>query len=246
MMIVASYFEHHRNDVKGVIAIEIDEALVRAGALLGDRRRLQMLMTLVSGQSWPAGELARQAGIRPATATHHLEQLVAGGWLQVIPQGRHRYFRLASPAVAELLERLAAVAGPAPTRSLQGSRQQNALWYGRTCYAHLAGRLGVAWRQSWVDGGYVEETVDQGFVVTDHGQVTLECLEIPVAAGTVIAQHAVDWTERVPHFAGPVAKRVTEGFLQRGWIARGPIPRSIVVTEEGDRELRKCGIRIPS
>ncbi len=128
-----------------VVPIEIDEALVRAGALLGDRRRLHMLITLASGQAWPAGELARQAGIPPATATHHLEQLVAGGLLQVMPQGRHLYYRLASPAVADLLERLAVVAGPAPTRSLPGSHQRDALRYGRTRYAHLAGRLGVAW-----------------------------------------------------------------------------------------------------
>lgn len=245
MMIEAEYFECHRNDQKGVVPIEMDETLVRVGALLGDRRRLHMLITLASGQSWPAGELARQAGIQPATATHHLEQLVAGGLLQVMPQGRHRYYRLASPAVADLLERLAAVAGPAPTRSLPGSHQRDALRYGRTCYAHLAGRLGVAWCQSWVDGGHVQR-VDQSFIVTERGRETLERLAIAVTAGTVIPQHAVDWTERVPHFAGPVAKGVTERLLEWGWIARGTIPRSIVVTVAGEKELPKLGISLPT
>lgn len=225
--------------------MEIEEALVRAGELLGDRRRLQMLMALVDGQSWPAGDLARRAEIRPATASYHLEQLVAGGLLQVIPQGRHRYYRLASPEVAELLERLATIAGPTPVRSLRGTRQRDALRYGRTCYAHLAGRMGVAWCQSWVDGGYVQ-AVDQGFTVTKRGQRTLTLVEISVTPETFIPQHAVDWTERVPHFAGSLAKAVTERLLDRGWIARGVTPRSIEVTPEGAGELPKFGIQVPT
>lgn len=222
----------------------MEEALVRTAELLGDRRRLHMLMALVDGQSWPAGDLARRAEIQPATASYHLEQLVAGGLLQVIPQGRHRYYRLASPAVAELLERLAAIAGPTPIRSLRGSRQRDALRSGRTCYAHLAGRLGVAWCQSWVDGGYVQ-AVDPGFIVTERGQRALRLLAIEVGAGTFLPQHAIDWTERVPHFAGSLAKMVTERLLTVGWIERGPIPRSIEVTGRGQAGLAEFGIRLP-
>lgn len=224
--------------------MEIDEALVRVGELLGDRRRLQMLVTLVNGQSWPAGDLARQAGIQPATASYHLEQLVAAGLLERIAQGRHRYYRLASPAVAELLEHLAAIAGPAPVRSLRGSQQREALRDGRTCYGHLAGRLGVAWCQSWVDGGHVQPA-DQGFTVTERGRQTLTVLGLAVTPGTFMPQHAVDWTERAPHFAGPLAKAVTDRLLERGWIVHGAIPRSIEVTPKGAGELSKLGIQVP-
>lgn len=225
--------------------MEIEEGLVRAGELLGDRRRLQILMALADGQSWPAGELARQAGIQPGTASYHLEQLVHGGLLRVIPQGRHRYYHLASPAVAELLERLAAIAGPTPAHSWRGARQRAALRYGRTCYAHLAGRLGVAWCQSWVDGGHVE-VVDQGFIVTERGQRALTLVGLSVTPGTFIPQHAVDWTERIPHFAGHLAKAVTDRLLDRGWITRGAIPRSIEVTPEGVGELPTFGIPVPA
>ncbi len=152
---------------------------------------------------------------------------------------------LASPAIAELLECLATITGPTPVRSLRGSRQRDALRYGRTCYAHLAGRLGVAWCQSWVDGGYVQ-AVDQGFTVTERGQRILTLVEISVTPGTFIPQHAVDWTERVPHFAGHLAKAVTERLLNRGWIARGAIPRSIEITPEGAGELPKFGIQVPT
>ena len=215
------------------------------GALLADPARVAILLALMDGSARPAGELARHARVAAATASAHLARLVEIGLLAVRPQGRHRYYRLASPAVAELLERLATIAGPTPVRSLRGTRQRDALRYGRTCYAHLAGRLGVAWCQSWVDGGYVQ-AVDQGFTVTKRGQRTLTLVEISVTPETFIPQHAVDWTERVPHFAGPLAKAVTERLLDRGWIARGTIPRSVRVTPEGAGQLPKFGIHVPS
>lgn len=162
----------------------------------------------------------------------------------VVPQGRHRYYRLTSPAVAELLEHIAAVSGPAPVRSLRSSSQRDALRYGRTCYSHLAGRLGVAWCQSWVDGGQVH-AFDQGFIVTERGQRTLRLVGIEVTSGTFVAQHAIDWTERIPHFAGSLAKTVTERLLTVGWIERGTIARSIHVTGPGQAGLAEFGIRIP-
>ncbi len=91
--------------------MEFEEALVRAGELLGDRSRLQMLMALVDEQSWPAGDLARRAEIQPATASYHLEQLVAGGLLQVIPQGRHRYYRLGACPLIRIMPTISTIYG---------------------------------------------------------------------------------------------------------------------------------------
>ena len=219
--------------------------MVKTGELLGDRRRLKMLMALVDGQSWPAGDLARYAKIQPATASYHLELLVSGGLLAVIPQGRHRYYRLTSPAVADLLEHLAAVAKPTTARSLRGVQDKEALSYGRTCYSHLAGQLGVAWRQCWIDEGHVLPA-DNGLILTESGRRQLALLDLEAKAQTVILQHSVDWTQRVPHFAGPLAKAATDRLLVLGWIARGPIPRAIYVTQQGEIELPKFGIPILS
>lgn len=231
-------------NTKGGIPIEINDAIIETGALLGDRSRLRILMTLVDGQSWPAGDLARHAGLQPATASYHLDQLVSGGLLSVIPQGRHRYYRLTSPAVAEWLENLAALTPPSPVRSLRGSRQREALGLGRTCYHHLAGQLGVGWRRAWEAEGKVKPR-DGGFALTEDGSRMLALLGIEALAGTFIPQHAVDWTERVPHFAGPLAKAVTERLLARGWIERGTTPRSVLVTGLGRAGLATLGIPIP-
>ena len=112
--------------------MDVEETLVHAGELLGDRRRIRILVTLASGEAWPAGELACWAGVRPPTASHHLERLVAGGLLAVMPQGWHRCCRLASPAV---------LAPPGAPHSWRGSRQRDALKSRRTRYDHLAGPL---------------------------------------------------------------------------------------------------------
>lgn len=200
-------------------------------------------MALVDGQSWPAGDLARHAGIKPATASYHLELLVSGGLLLVIPQGRHRYYRLASPVVAEMLEKLAALAPPSPARSLRSSQKKDALRFGRTCYDHLAGQLGVAWAQAWVDNDMARR-VTGGYELTEYGVKWLENNHIMVTAETFIPEHAVDWTERVSHFAGPLAKRMTERLFDIGWIERGSVLRSVRVTPVGRAQLENLGMKL--
>lgn len=223
--------------------VELEEALVQAGELLGDRRRIRILMALAGGEAWPAGELARAAGIQPATASHHLERLVAGGLLAVVPQGRHRYYRLASPAAAALLESLAVLAPPSAPHSWRGARQRDALKAGRTCYDHLAGQLGVAWAHACEANGWVERAAE-GYVLTAEGAEWLAGLHIEARAGAVIRQHAVDWTERQPHLAGPLAKAITQRLFDRGWIERGPLPRSVCVTPAGREQLAAWGVRL--
>src|SRR6267154_5492451 len=113
-------------------------------ALLGDSTRAVMLDALMDGQARPAGELARRAGVAPSTASEHLARLVAGRLLVVEPNGRERRYRLASADVAEVLEALSRLGSAALVDSLRGADQREALHAARTCYDHLAGRLGVA------------------------------------------------------------------------------------------------------
>jgi DNA-binding transcriptional ArsR family regulator len=93
-----------------------------------------------------AGELARLAGVSPATASAHLARLLNGGLIKMIKQGRHRYYHLAGPEVAAAMEALAhlSTTNPGQVRSLRESRDAAALAEARTCYDHLAGRAGVA------------------------------------------------------------------------------------------------------
>src|SRR5215469_9306469 len=119
--------------------------IARVGALMGDPSRASMLMALMSGEALTATELAYRAGIALPTASGHLAQLVDGGLLLVAKQGRHRYYRLAGPAVAHAVETLSELAievFPTPRRRVMP--EDAPLRRARTCYDHLAGRLGVA------------------------------------------------------------------------------------------------------
>ncbi|MBO0513641.1 ArsR/SmtB family transcription factor, partial [Streptomyces beijiangensis] len=122
--------------------------LASFAALLADETRAGFCLALLDGRAWTAGELARSAGVAASTASEHLGKLIAGGLLAEERQGRHRYVRLADARVAHLVEELAAYAGEGPggaaPRGLRAVNAQAALARGRTCYDHLAGRLGIA------------------------------------------------------------------------------------------------------
>src|SRR5712691_6056552 len=116
--------------------------LAAVAVLIGDSARVAMLAALADGRALPAGELARRAGIHPATATAHLRRLVDGGLVRVRAQGRHRYHELTGPQVGMVLEALAQIAPPAPVRSLRQHHAAAALAEARACYDHLAGQRG--------------------------------------------------------------------------------------------------------
>src|SRR5436190_781832 len=126
------------------IARDVD--VVPAAALIAEPTRAAMITALLDDRPLAAGELARLAGVSPATASAHLARLLSGGLVTMIKQGRHRYYHLAGPEVAAAMEALAHLSGATPVqvRSLRESRDAAALAEARTCYDHLAGRAGVA------------------------------------------------------------------------------------------------------
>ena len=69
-----------------------------------------MVSALLDGRALTASELALAARITPQTASSHLAKLAGAGLLSMVRKGRHRYFRLASPAVADMIDGIVAVA----------------------------------------------------------------------------------------------------------------------------------------
>src|SRR5262252_3946039 len=132
-----------------------DVNVVPAAALIAEPTRAAMITALLDDRPLAAGELARLAGVSPATASAHLARLLNGGLVTMIKQGRHRYYHLAGPEVAAVMEALAHLShgAPAPVRSLRESRDAAALAEARTCYDHLAGRAGVALLDALLAGG---------------------------------------------------------------------------------------------
>jgi DNA-binding transcriptional ArsR family regulator len=204
-------------------------------SLIGDPTRTIILTALIDGQALTAGELATIAKVTPQTASAHLTKLVEGSLISVEAQGRYRYYKLAGPEVAHVIEALAIVSPPVKVQSLRQSSHKRALEYARTCYDHLAGKLGVALTEALIELGYLRD-LEEVYQVTDKGKQWLREFgihPIPKKVNLEAVPHHIDWTVRKHHLAGPLSLLITQRLIDLGWIERGSIRRSIQVTNLG-------------
>ncbi|MFD0006405.1 MULTISPECIES: ArsR/SmtB family transcription factor [unclassified Streptomyces] len=214
--------------------------LARLAGLIADETRAACLLALLDGRAWTAGELARHAGVAASTLSEHLGKLVAGGLLTEERQGRHRYVRLADARVAQLVEDLAAQVGPAADRrprTLRESSAGSAMARGRTCYDHLAGRLGIAVTDALTSRGLLRQ--DTGFALTDAGLGWFGSagIRLESTGRRPLARACLDWTERRPHLAGVAGAALCRHALDAGWCVRIGSERAVKVTDSGERVL---------
>ncbi|MFI0811775.1 ArsR/SmtB family transcription factor [Streptomyces echinatus] len=215
--------------------------LAALAGLIADRTRAACLLALLDGRAWTAGELARHAGVAASTLSEHLGKLVAGGLLAEERQGRHRYVRLADARVAQLVEDLAAQVPSAAVRraprSLRESSAGAAMARGRTCYDHLAGRLGIAVTDALTLRGLLRQ--DTGFALTDAGVEWFGTagIALDLSSRRPLARACLDWTERRPHLAGVAGAALCRHALGAGWCVRVGSGRAVKVTADGERML---------
>jgi len=231
-------------------------SLAQTASLMGDLARAGMLVALMDGRALTATELARVAGITPQTASGHLSRLVDAGLITREIQGRHRYHRLASPAVGRMIESITSLATdpdsrPVPLRSpvpVAGPRDKS-LRYARTCYDHLAGQLSVEITDRLIESGRLELSSDGG-ALTDEGDRFLRSLGVDLDAarhwassrGTrrMFCRSCLDWSERRPHIGGALGAALCQCYLDSGWIRRAAGSRAVTVTPQGRQMLRRA------
>jgi DNA-binding transcriptional ArsR family regulator len=201
-------------------------------ALLGDPARANILAALMDGRALTAKELAFAAHVTPQTASGHLAKLSDGGLLTGEKQGRHRYYRLASPLVGQMLEGVMAVSGPEAPRATTW-RGGDALRTARTCYDHLAGRLGVALADALAARGHVALGADGGEVTESGLQFLGEFGANPAAGRRVFCRPCLDWSERRTHLAGRVGAALACRCFELGWIRRQRDTRAVAITQAG-------------
>ncbi len=220
------------------------ERMAELAALLAEGTRAAVCLALLDGRAWTGGELARHCGVAPSTMSEHMKRLVDGGLLARERQGRHTYVRFADPEVARLVEDLAGrAAGPAAVTSRAGGLRAHsagrAMARGRTCYDHLAGRLGVALTDAMTDRDLLRQ--DTGFALTEEGVAWLTGLGADLrlpSSRRPLARPCLDWTERRPHLAGTAGAELCRLVLARRWATRVGTGRAVRVTPLGVRELR--------
>lgn len=223
--------------------------LAQIGALVGEPARTAMLVTLMDGRSLTAGELAHASGVTPATASGHLARMVDGGLLCVTAQGRHRYFRLATPAVARMIETMMGVAGVAEAarraRPVSSGPADRAMRRARRCYDHLAGDVAVRIADFLVRSDYLEWTAEEAVMTAAGlefvGQLGVELGNPAVSSSAsrprAFCRPCMDWSERRPHVAGAIGRGLFQLFLNRNWVRQSPNVRTIVITPAGAAAL---------
>ena len=219
--------------------------LAHVAQLIGEPARAAMLARLLEGTAHTAGELAREAGVTPQTASNHLGKLLAGGLVHVAEQGRHRYYSLARPEVARALEALSLVS-PSHSRAV---RTPEPLRFARTCYDHLAGRVGVELAAGLERRGYLLSSED-AFSLTSEGEAWFSQLGVDLArissGRRAFSRQCIDWSERRPHLAGALGAALTERLFSLRWIARIPGTRGVRLTVTGRQRFdRELGVSFP-
>ena len=213
-----------------------DADVAAAAALLAEPARAALVTAVIAEGALPATDLATRAGIAPSTASEHLARLVSGGFLTSEKRGRHRYYSLADPAVAAAVEALALVAPQPQVRSLREATRSELLRDARTCYDHLAGRIGVDLARSLEGEGTLVRD-NGGYVLGAKAGARLAVLGIDLdeleRQRRPLVRGCLDWSERELHVAGTLGAALADRFFELGWIRRRDGNRSVEVTARG-------------
>ena len=211
-------------------------------SLFADRSRAAMLDALMGGEERTARALAVAARVSPPTASSHLRKMLDAGLVTATQSGRERHFRLAGAEVADALEALGVLAPPRRVRGLKDANRREFLRRARTCYDHLAGRLGVE-----LAAGLKREGCLSGseLRLTRRGEGRMRDLGIDVEGLRVLrrplTRACIDGTEQRPHLAGALGRALAERFFEHRWIERITDTRAVRVTERGTVELAARG-----
>jgi DNA-binding transcriptional ArsR family regulator len=246
--------------------MEGDADIAAVGALVSDPARARILLALGDGRALPASVLADEAGVATSTASAHLGKLLDGGMLDVEQHGRHRYYRVAKPEVAELLEAMARLAPAQPVRSLRQGTKAQALRFARTCYDHLAGVVGTQLMAALLerelltggDGVFDPARADQDrlsapgfdydYRLTERGVEEFRAFGIAFDAlprRRALVRYCVDWSEQRHHLAGALGAAVAERMLELGWVSRAPRGRALLLSDAGREGLAQTfGVRL--
>lgn len=221
---------------------QTDPPVSELAAAIAEPARTRMLYCLMDGRARTGTELAVVAGVSPSTASAHLARLQRQRLVQVLRQGRYRYYSLANPGVAAALEALAVVAGPARPRF--EPRTPPALRAVRSCYDHLAGALAVALLERFLALAWLEPAPEEAaaYVLTAEGTRAFAALGVDVEVARRqrrrFACACLDWSERRPHMGGALGGALLETALKRRWVLKELDSRALRLTPAGRRALQ--------
>ena len=225
-----------------------DAAVADIAAAIGDTSRARMLYCLADGRARTSTELALVAGVTPSTASVHLQRLKERRLVKLLAQGKHRYYSLDGPHVADVLESLSVLAGG--SRSTFVPTTPIRLRTARTCYDHIAGALGVAIHDRLRSLGWLSMAArDNEYELSRSGERGFESLGIDVDAVRALRRRfafaCVDWSERRPHVGGALGAALLTLALRKRWVSQDLDSRALSTTAAGRRDLSvRLGVQL--
>lgn len=231
------------------VDLDHDIAVSQIAGAIGEPARARILYSLLDGHARTSTELATIAEVTPSTASIHLNRLREAHLVKMAAQGKHRYYSLAGEDVASALEGLSVLAGVSPNKFVPNTPLR--LRTARTCYDHIAGRLGVLLHNHFNTVGWIApDSANPGtaYSVTLKGSKHFAALGIDVSETRSLrrkfAYPCVDWSERQPHIGGAFGAALLTALLKLNWISQDLDSRSLQITRRGRREMiSRFGIR---
>lgn len=227
---------------------EPHKVISKIARAMSEPARVRILYSLLDGSARTSTELSVVAEVSPSTTSAHLNRLKTERLVQALTQGKHRYYSLSTADVARALEALSLVAGSSRSQFIPSTPTR--LIAARTCYDHLAGKLGVALHSrfkelGWLNSGSSKKSCE----VSADGEKGFTNLGIDVATTRAsrrrFAYECLDWSERRPHLAGALGAALLSVSLKRKWVSQDLDSRALNITDYGKRELaNRLGVRL--
>ncbi len=229
---------------------DVDLVVSRIASAIGEPARARILYSLMDGHARTSTELAVAARVTPSTASAHLNRLKSEQLVKVAKQGKHRYYTLPGPGVANVLEGLSVLAGG--SRNTFAPSTPPRLRVARTCYDHMAGTVGVLLHDRFQALGWLLADSANGnpaYVLTPAGSKSFESLGIDIEATRTLRRHfasaCLDWSERRPHIGGALGAALLKVALKRKWVTPDLDSRALTVTRLGRSEfLARFGLAV--
>lgn len=206
--------------------------------LIGDPKRSVILWTLLDNRAYTAIELSTIVETSAQNISIHLSKLVSAGLLSVENQGRRKYYKISNQEVASAIEGIANLI-PKERHETIFTNDSN-IKYCRTCYDHLAGKIGVEITERLLSEKYIE--LKNGiFIVTKEGEIFFNNLGIDTLnlkrQRRIFAKPCLDWSERRHHISGSLANAILNKMLELDWIRRIANSRAIFITSNGKKGI---------
>ncbi|MER8765344.1 MULTISPECIES: winged helix-turn-helix domain-containing protein [unclassified Mesorhizobium] len=214
--------------------------IARIASLVGDPARANMLSALMGGTALTASELALEAGVSLPTASSHLSKLMEGGLLTLASQGRHRYYGLAGPQVAGMIEAITGVAAAAGPQRVRPGPRDAAMRVARVCYDHLAGEQAVAMLDRLVARQVLlrdDEEIQLGPSAASHFAAI--GIDVEGKARRPVCRACLDWSVRCSHLAGTLGAAILDKILAEKWARREKDSRAVIFSPTGKQAFEK-------